>query len=150
MPVIREDETRLSIRQELTQPRSGGCGIERNIGFSGLENRQDRDQHRRTLVIEQNDPLRGAGGFLYSPGQTICPAVELGVGPGSGTALHGETVRICRGLLLESSSDRLFDFFLRKPEAHEGTVLSVPNHSASVNRSVGSSGSHPASPRLSQ
>src|SRR5215218_6468951 len=134
-----ENEPRLSIRQEFAQPIRWGGRIERNVDSSQLENRQNCHQYRRTLVKEQDDSLSRAGRFLDAPGQTIRSAVELGVRPGCIAAPHCQAVGVGRGLLLESISDRLFDFFLCEPEAHERTVPSVPNHSAWVNSSVRSS-----------
>jgi hypothetical protein len=128
MPIICENEARFSIRQQLTQSGRGGCWVERDIGFPRLEDRQNGRHHGRTLVIKQDHSLSCAGGLLDGPGQTIRPAVEVGVGPRCIAALYGKAAGVHRGLLLESIGDRLLDFLLW--EAHERTVPSVPNQSA--------------------
>ncbi|MNF95843.1 hypothetical protein D3C84_786120 [compost metagenome] len=76
--------------------------VQRHIGATGLENRQQADDHfQRTLKGDPDHYVRADTAFAQSMGDAVGASVQLGVSEGGALASHRDVVRMRGSLRLD-------------------------------------------------
>ncbi|MNF46170.1 hypothetical protein D3C84_273250 [compost metagenome] len=87
----------------MAQAFGGELGVQRHVGATGLEHRQQRHQQvRAALQTDRHPHLRADAGRLQAMGQLVGAAVQLGIGQVQAFLAQGDSLRRARHLGFEA------------------------------------------------
>ncbi len=99
---VRDDGRRTGVVQHERHPLGGQCGVDRQVGGTGLEDGQQDDDQLRAVRQHDGDGVLGADAPGHQcAGQPVGGAVDLPIAEGAVPVGEGHPVGSAAGLLLE-------------------------------------------------